>query len=183
MMHKKNYELLKELSKDDFQKLYDLGIKYEQAHYGCAQCTLAPFVEVMDVNEDVFAVCSGFAGGIGQMGDACGAYVAGVMLIGYFFGRTFEDLEGDHEETVNKFRYTCELVRSLREKFTNEFDSINCRGVQCKMFGRSFDIMDKENDYPEFIAQGAHTTKCPIVVAKAARMAAQVVFEEYNKRF
>jgi len=182
-MHKKNYEILKELSKDDFQKFYDLGLEYEKAHYGCAQCTIAPFVEVLGIDESVFSSASALAGGIAQKGDACGAYVGGVMVIGYLFGRTFEDLEGDHEEAVIKFRYTCEIARRLREKFTDEFDSIKCRGVQCKVFGRSFDIMDKERDYPEFIAQGAHTTKCPVVVAKASRMLAQVIFDEYEKRF
>ncbi len=182
-MHRKNYDILKGLKRDNYQKLYDLGHSYERTHYGCAQCTIGPFVEVLGVSEDLFSASSALAAGIAQKGDACGAYVGGVMIIGYLFGRTFQDLQGDHDEAVEKFRYNCEIARRLREKFIDEFGSINCRNVQCKVFGRSFDITDREKDYPEFIAQGAHTTKCPDVVGKACRMIAQVLLEEYENRF
>ena len=103
------------------------------------------------------------------------------LLIGFLFGRSYEDLKGDLEEGRNKFRSACRIVREYRDKFVREYGGINCREVQVTLFGRSYDLLDQERDFPAFCAAGAHVTKCPSVIGNAARMVAQVVYEELKK--
>lgn len=175
-------EKLQEMSKDDFQKLYDRGFEAEAAYWNCGQCLTVPFIEYLGFDEALFKAGSGLASGIAQMGDACGAYTGGAILIGSLFGRSYQDLKGDNEAGKDKYRAACRLVREFREKFVKEYGGINCREVQTAVFGRSYNILDKEKDFPAFCAAGAHTTKCPDVIGKAARMIGQVMLEELKKQ-
>lgn len=173
---------LEEMSKDNFQKLYDRGYEAEVQYWNCGQCMMIPSVELLGFDKALFKAGSGLAGGIAQMGDACGAYSGGALLIGTLFGRSYEDLQGDPEEGKNKYRSACRIVREYREKFVKEYGGINCKEVQVAVFGRSYDLMDQEKDFPAFCAAGAHSTKCPSVIGNAARMIAQVMYEELKKK-
>ncbi|MCR4442324.1 MAG: C-GCAxxG-C-C family protein [Peptococcaceae bacterium] len=181
-MMDKIYNVLKEMSKDNFQKLYDRGFEAEKIYFNCGQCVLVPFVEYLGFDEVLFKAGSGMAAGIGQMGDACGAYTGGALLLGVLFGRSYRDLEGDIETGKAKFRNACRLVREFREKFVNEYKGINCREVQTTIFGRSYNLLDMDKDFPAFEAAGGHTTKCTDVIGKTTRMIAEVMLKELEKQ-
>jgi C_GCAxxG_C_C family probable redox protein len=175
------YGVLKELKKNDFQDIYNLAFEYEQTYLGCGQCMLGAFTKLLGVDESVYAASTAFAGGIGLMGDACGPYIAGVMLLGYFFGRGFKDLDGKRETGIGKYRNALALTREYREQYLKKFGSLSCPGVQKKMFGRSYNLMDRENDFIEFEKAGAHTEKCPSVVGECSKMVAEIIYNEFKK--
>ena len=65
----------------------------------------------------------------------------------------------------------------LRSKFFEEFGGVVCKDVQKKIFGRSFNLLDKE-DYKIFEKMGAHTDKCTDVVGKTAVWTADIILDE-----
>jgi C_GCAxxG_C_C family probable redox protein len=70
---------------------------------------------------------SGFAGGIGSTYmDNCGAFSAGVMIIGGIFGRT--DLEEDDQICQ-------ELTAKYRDCFRERFGTLICGELRAEKFG------------------------------------------------
>ena len=66
-----------------------------------------------------------------------------------------------------------QYTNAYRDWFISEFDSVVCRDVQQKMFGRYFNFMDDEDvkafgDYPEKV-------KCNDIVKKAVRKVAELL--------
>ncbi len=79
------------------------------------------------LNDREIRMTSGFAGGIGcTYLDNCGAFSAGVMIIGGLFGRTDSE-EDDH---------VCqELAAKYRECFLDRFNSLICGELRAEKFG------------------------------------------------
>jgi C_GCAxxG_C_C family probable redox protein len=127
-----------ELSK----RAYELGFAYQRDFRSCSQCTLAAIQDALGVQNDfVFKASYGLAGGYANIGDGpCGGYSGGSMMISLFFGRRREFFDGDLE---NK-RTAKALVKRLHDTFVDTYGSVICRDIQRKLFGRSFDLTDKE---------------------------------------
>ncbi len=105
------------------------------------------------LNEREIRMTSGFAGGIGGTYlDNCGAFSAGVMIIGGLFGRT--DLEEDDQVCQ-------ELAAKFRDRFREQFDSLICGELRAEKFG----------------SQGEQP--CSILVEQASRILLEVI-EEYQ---
>lgn len=154
---------------------YRLGFENEQLYRGCGQCIVAALQDSFGiVNKDVFKSASAFAGGVGLTGDGCcGAYLGAAMVLSSLRGRErddFADPEGVRKESSR-------LVRRLREGFIGEYGSVTCRDIHTKIFGRPYYIADPD-EMAKFDAAGGHESKCPEVVGKAARWAAQIIVEE-----
>jgi len=71
-------------------------------------------------------------------------------------------------------RRCMELADELLRRFVDEFGSLTCRGVQEKIFGRSFNVKDPR-EREEFERAGGHKDKCPTVVGKVARWAVEIL--------
>lgn len=153
-------------------KAYELGKKYEQAYKGCGQCTIAALQETFGLeDEGVFKAGTGFAGGGALCGDGnCGAYTGAIMMLSYVAGRT----RGDFEDQAGAAFRTFDLVRSLRERFIEDYGSVKCRDIQYRVLGRPYYLIDEE-DVVKFEKAGGHDDKCPEVVGKAARWAAEII--------
>jgi len=174
---KKYYEKIKEYKNDNFKKFYDIGFLNEKKFSGCGQSTVAPFVELLKIDKKIYKAVSGLLAGIGYMGDACGAYVGGVVIISCIFGREYEDIKGNIELGKEKYRKTGRIVRDFREIFVEKYGGINCREVQKKIFGRSFDLLNPEDKISYQLA-GGHVDKCTSVVGNAAKIVAEVIYQE-----
>lgn len=174
------YEILKDHKKNNFQSFYDLGFQAEGTYGCCGQCVIVPFMEILQIDRALFKYASGFCAGFGQVGNyPCGAFTGGTMILSYCFGRDYTQLSGDLEESKNIFRNTCRLVREYEARFQEKLNSgVLCKNVQTQIFGRSFDLLDKEKDYPLFEAMGAHVDKCTNVVGTAAQVIAGIVYDE-----
>ena len=160
------------------KKAYDLGFEYEKKYRGCSQSTIASVQDTLEIRNDfVFKAASGFPAGCGLLGDGmCGGYTGGIMIMSLFFGRRREKFDDDREENYRSFRMAC----ALHDKFIEEYGTIICRDIHCKIFGRSFNLWDPE-DKKAFEDAGAHKDKCTTVVANASAWAAGAILDEIKK--
>ena len=125
-------------------------------------------------NEAAFKAATGLSGGLGLTGvGPCGALSGGIMAISSKIGRdrkNFKDPEGVRWQTY-------ELAKRLCNRFIEEYDSCNCREIQKRVFGRSYDFWDA-TEHEEFKEAGGYTEKCPIVVGNAAKWAVEILLEQ-----
>ena len=134
---------------------------------------------------DAVKAATGFAGGIGRTGSACGGYTGGVMALGLLFGRDAKTMKlSDQEERMDRFREIegrmGNLIKALTERFKAEYGSTICNDIEAKLFGRSFDKWNPE-DRKEKDRLGGHKDKCPSVVGNAARWVSEIILEEQGK--
>ena len=165
-------------SREETTKLaYDLGFEYLEAAI-CPQAAFAALQDVFQFRDDtVFRSLTGFLGGGGDtcLG-ACGGLVGGVAAISYLFGRS--RTEFDYKIWDLSLRV---LVKKLFDGFAAEFGGIRCRDVHEKMFGRTFDLFDKEQEklFLETIEKDSRGG-CSYPVAVASSLAAGVIWDELH---
>lgn len=168
-------KLLEEIEKRAFT--------YSQEYKACSQCTLLAIQEVFGLtNDDVLKAATGFAGGIGRTGSVCGALSGGVMALGLLYGRDGETMKHPDENLRSQRREEIEeklgtLIKKLRSKFEEEYGTIICDDIEVKLFGRSFDKWNPE-ERKEKARLGGYEGKCPTVVGKATRWAAELILEK-----
>lgn len=160
----------KQLSKEELIDLVEkTAHEYEFNYRGCAQCTLKGIQDHLKVGDGgAFRSASAMSGGLGMMGDSCGALVGAIMALGLVFGRREDELDS-FPALVKSFI----PVRALYASFTQEFGGPTCREVQMKTLGKSFDLM---GEFAQFREAGGHEA-CANVVGKAARMAAEMIVD------
>lgn len=171
------YELLKNQQQDGFRHLQQTAAEYERKYRGCSQASAAPFIELFGWDQVVYKCACGLAGGIGLTTESeCGAFTAGVLIISAVLGRGLGEMED-----LEKLRSCNMVIRQYREHFIGEFGSTLCSKVQTGMFGRSYRILDPE-DNQAFEEAGAHTDKCPDVAARAVGLIAETLIETLKDR-
>jgi len=156
------------------QKVYDLAFKYEAERGSCPQCVLSAIMEILDVGDpETVKAADALAGGAALSTEGtCGALVGGLLAISSVVGRSYEDFSaGKGNRRV--FMYS----KKLYDKFVGEYGSSICKDVHQKLFGRTFDLIDKE-DYTEFEKMGAHVDKCPVVSGKTAQWATEILIND-----
>jgi C_GCAxxG_C_C family probable redox protein len=135
---------------------------------------LAALNETLDIGDDaVFKSSQGLSGGTALSSEGtCGALAGGMIAIGLLVGRTYQEFsEGQKKRLV--FKYT----RLLYDRFVKEYGSPLCCGVQKKIFGRSYVLLDKD-EYEAFEKAGAHVDKCTSVAGNAAKWTAEIILNE-----
>jgi len=148
--------------KDILENVYQLAFQYEAKLGSCPQCVLAALKETLNVgNENIFQATQGLAGGTALSSQGtCGALAGGIIAISTLVGRTYREFtEGQKKRLV--FKYT----KPLYERFIQEYDSPLCCGVQKKLFGRSYILLDKQ-EYEAFEKAGVPVAEKPGDVAK-----------------
>lgn len=158
------------------RKGYELGYRYERDYKGCAQCTLAAVLDLLDREEPtLFRAANGFAAGMSLYGDGvCGGYSGGVLALGLFAGRVRENFDGDRAEKDKCYA----LTKRLHDRFIETYGTVICGEVHKEIFGRSFSLRILE-DKPAFEEAGAHNKdKCPVVVGSAAAWVAEILVDE-----
>lgn len=159
------------------QKAYELAFAYEKGSGNCPQAMLATMHDIFGIGgDDAFKSGTGLAGGGALAGDGtCGALVGGIMALGLVFGR-------DREGYVSGKRAgrAYKAAKKLHDTFAEEYGGVVCKDVQKKIFGRSFNLWDRD-DYKEFEKMGGHTDKCTDVVGKVAVWVADVILDELKK--
>jgi C_GCAxxG_C_C family probable redox protein len=165
--------------KDILDDVYQRAFQYEARLGSCPQCVLAALKETLDVGDDsIFKASQGLAGGTALSSEGtCGALAGGMIAIGSLVGRTYQEFsEGQKKRLV--FKYT----RQLYDRFVREYGSSLCCGVQKKIFGRSYILLDKQQ-YEAFEKAGAHVDKCPSVAGNTARWTAEIILKEIKQGF
>ena len=162
-------------SKEDIlNEVYKKAFKYEAELGSCPQCVLAALYETLDISDPktIMAVDS-LAGGTSLSTEGtCGALIGGLVAISSIVGRNYNDFKkGKRKRLV--FKYS----KKLYDKFIEEYGSPLCKGVHKKIFGRTFNLLDK-NDYKDFENAGAHIDKCTDVSGKVARWTAEIIIND-----
>lgn len=155
------------------------GFQYEQIYRGCAQCTIAAVQDTLGLRNDaVFKSASGLAGGCGGTCDGiCGGLSGGIMMMSACFGRSRAGFGSENDEKQCSSR----MAKDLYQKFVETYGSGTCKEIHREIFGRTFDFWDAE-DKQAFEDAGAHTEKCPSVVANACRWTMELILQELEQR-
>ncbi len=131
---------------------------------------------VTKYNHNLIKICKAAtalgAGGCSTGNGLCGGLIGGIMVIGSKIGRErkdFKDLEGMWK--------TRDIASKLYDKFTKEYGSGNCRAIQTKLFGRSYNLLDP-TDKEAFEKAGGHTDKCTSVVGNASKWTVEILLEQ-----
>jgi len=162
--------------KDVLENVYQRAFRYEAQLGSCPQCVLAALKETLDVGDEaVFQASQGLTGGTALSSKGtCGALAGGMIAISSLVGRTYQEFsEGQRKRLV--FKYT----KLLYERFIGEYGSPLCCDVQKKIFGRSYNLLDKE-EYAAFENAGAHVDKCTSVAGNAARWTAEIILNDLS---
>ena len=89
--------------------------------FSCSQAVFSTYAVDMGVNrETALKVSQAFGGGMGGMGETCGAVTGAFMVIGLKYGRTRAD---DDEAKIKTYK----LVKEFTEKFKARNGTIICR--------------------------------------------------------
>src|SRR4030066_960128 len=87
----------------------------------CSQAVLSAYAEQFGLDhEAALRVSAAFGGGMGRMGETCGAVTGAFMVIGLKYGRTAVQDPQSHEKTTR-------LVKEFVDRFKAIHGSIVCR--------------------------------------------------------
>ena len=139
--------------------------------------------ELFDLKaDDALKAATAFGGGIARMGSVCGALLGGAMALSLLYGRSIEEMRKGHQSGKGKTEEKLALLtKKLAEKFEKEYNSLLCNDIEKKLFGRSFDKWNPaERQKKE--EMGAYKDKCPSVVGKACRWAAELILDEQERK-
>jgi len=130
--------------------------------FSCSQAILSTYGEQFGLNREMALKVSGaFGGGMGRMGETCGAVTGAFMVIGLRYGKTKVEDEQTKERAYN-------LVKEFVDKFRSRNGSIVCR----ELLGCDISTSDGMKIIREkkFI-----TTLCPKFVHDAAEIIEQIL--------
>jgi C_GCAxxG_C_C family probable redox protein len=138
--------------RQDAEELFSKGDFY------CSEAIVSSIKNNLSVNmpDEMIAMASGFPVGIGKSKCICGAVSGGVMMLGYFFGRTSG---GDP-----KVQKTLELANELQDSF-----KANHKVLCCKVLTKGMDM-----------SSGEHKEQCVSFTGEIAQKSAEIIRRELN---
>jgi len=139
---------------------------YEELWGNCAQGTLLALQEEFQLGNKQTLKMATAMPGIASRGETCGAVIGAMMALGLAFGR-------ENAEDSQAVGITTSRSRKLCKLFEDEFGSCICRDVQHRIFGRSFDFYNPEDQ--DAIKNAGMGKKCRVPAGKAARFAAEII--------
>ncbi len=132
------------------------AVKYFQDGFNCSQAVCAAFAERAGVErETALKVAAGFGGGIGRMGNMCGAVTGAIMALGLKHGFTAGSPEAKSEMYAR--------VQAFAAKFEARHESLICR----ELLGYDFSIHEEHEKAKQ---EKLFTTRCPEFVRTAAEI-------------
>lgn len=127
--------------------------------YTCAESVLMAVSQEYDIEIDRPDIAMGFGGGMGFMGEVCGAVSGAIMAISLVKGPAENQLQ---------FQKTMPLIQELRRRFEAEMNSINCRDLT------GMDLT-KPGGLEELIQSGTSDKVCVPAVDTAYRIVMDVL--------
>ena len=144
----------------------------------CARSTMYGLKTYFDfIPEEMVSATMSLLGGGGRANGSCGAYISGMLAIGAKYNPTVEAELADPSQIQMLRKQGFEKLLEYRDAFLKEFGTTLCPDIHKQLFGRSFNLIDDEED-AEFLGIPDHVEKCSVVVKKAARLAAKLLLED-----
>ncbi len=150
-------------------------------HSGCSQGVLLALQDEFGIGSpEVFKATTVLSGGVARHGETCGALLGSLMALGLVVGRekmedtqTYRDSMDPSADIIA--RYKEELKKQFG--FEGELQGTLCKQIHAKIYGRAFDMTDKD-DYQAFLDAGGHGDNgCLKVCGIAAEVAAEKILE------
>ena len=140
----------------------ELAVSCFKEGFDCSQALLSTYSPQFGLDrETALKVADAFGGGMGHMGEICGAVTGAFMVIGLKHGRTKVEDEQAHEKTY-----------SLVNEFANRFKSRNASIVCRELLGCDLSTPEGLNTARE---KKLFTTLCPKYVQDAAEIAEELL--------
>lgn len=137
----------------------------------CSRSTMCGLKSCFDfIPEEMVTASLSLCGGAGISSGSCGAYCSGLLAIGLKYNPTMAEESADKSLMMRGIGKTI----AFRDTFLKEFGTTLCPEIHKSLFGRSFNFLDEKQNQ-EFLTLPGHAEKCSTVVAKAARMAAEML--------
>ncbi len=100
-----------------------IAVQNLKAGYTCSEAVLLTYGPQLGLDQELaFKIASGFSGGMGLMGDTCGAVTAAYMVIGLKYGAN--SVKDSHSREL-----THESVANFADLFEARNGSIYCRDL------------------------------------------------------
>lgn len=98
----------------------DCAVECFNNGYNCAQAVFSTYCEQLGLDKtDALKVAGGFGGGMGHIGETCGAVTGAIMLIGLKHGKVDKD---DNEARETSYA----LVEEYSKRFKEVNGSVKC---------------------------------------------------------
>jgi C_GCAxxG_C_C family probable redox protein len=141
----------------------DLAVAWFEEGFSCSQAVLSAYAPALGLDrETALRIAGAFGGGMGRMGEVCGAVTGALMVIGLKCGQTTVENEQAKEKSY-------ELAR----EFATRFRARNNGCIKCR------ELLGCEIDTPEGLQlareNGLFTTLCPKFVYDAAKIVEQLL--------
>lgn len=135
----------------------DVAIGAFNKGFSCSQAVLVSHCEEFGLDSEMaLKVAGAFGGGMGHIGETCGAVTGALMLLGLKYGKT------KAEDTESKDR-TYAKVKEYTDMFKQKHGSIKCKDLI------EFDISAKE-ELTKAREAGVFKTVCPLLVKDSIEM-------------
>ncbi len=136
-----------------------------QDGFNCAQAVLSTYAPQFNLDKEMaLRVAGGFGGGMGSMGETCGAVTGAIMVIGLKYGKTKK------EDKEAKWK-TYKMVQEFTKRFTDKYSSIKCRGLLgCDLSTPEGNELAKEKNL--------FKTLCPLFIEEAIDILNDIISEE-----
>ncbi len=140
---------------DDAVSCYNSG-------FNCSQAILSTYGTDFGIDRDIaLKLATGFGGGMGRMGETCGAVSGAFMVIGLKYGKFIKDDDDKREKTY-------ELVKEFRRRFEEKNGTTVCKNLL------NCDIM-KDSELIRAREAGLFKTICPKMIADAAEILEEII--------
>jgi C_GCAxxG_C_C family probable redox protein len=141
----------------------EVALSRHREGYSCSQSVLAVYAEELGLPIEVaLRLAAPFGGGIGRLGEVCGAVSGGLMALGLRYGSATPSREAKERA----YRAAREFVA----RFEARQGAFRCRDLlDC-------DISTAEG-YAEARARDAFRTTCPAAIAAAAAIVSELLAE------
>ncbi|UCH88361.1 MAG: C_GCAxxG_C_C family protein [Thermoplasmata archaeon] len=140
---------------EDALKLFDEG-------FSCSQAICAVYGKQFGLErETAFKIAGAFGGGMGRMGETCGAVTGAFMVIGLKYGMTDVNDKDAKERTI-------EAVNEFVNKFNERNGSIVCK----KLLGYDLSTPEGRKEVSE---KGLTKKICPQFIKDAAEILEQIL--------
>ena len=108
----------------------ELAKKYYEEGHNCCQAVVLSYQEELGMDKDtILRLSSSFGGGMGGMGEVCGAVSGAFMVLGALEGYDSNAKPGDKQLHYAR-------IRAFGEKFGEKHGSLLCRDLKSAENGR-----------------------------------------------
>lgn len=139
----------------------------------CARSTMHGLrTQFSFIPEELVTAALSLAGGCGSASGSCGAYCSGLLAVGLKYNPTMDE---EQQNPGTRMGGALKFME-YRDRFQEAYGTTLCPEIHKILFGKAFNLQDPA-DHEEFLSLPGHAQKCGEVVAKAARIAAEMILE------